>query len=141
MLDLNITLVFQLINFFIAILLLNYLLIRPVREIIKKRNDIMDQLAEESDHFYTEAVDRLEDYEGQLAKARQEAGKNREEGKSEALAELQAIVGEAEKSAKEMLEENRKFIHRQAEEALAQLRDGIDNFSTKLGNKLLGADK
>lgn len=138
MLDLNITLVFQLINFFIAIFFLNYLLIRPVREIIRKRNDIMDQLAEESDHFYAEAVDRLEDYEAQLMKARQEAGKNREEGKNEALAELQAIVGEAEKSAKEMLEENRRLIHGQAHEALAQLRDGIDNFSTRLGNKLLG---
>lgn len=138
MLDLNITLVFQLINFFIAICFLNYLLIRPIREIIKKRNDIMDKMAEESDHFYAEAVSRLEDYDAQLTKARQEAGKNREEGKSEALAELQAILGEAEKSAKELLEENRKIIHGQAHEALAQLRDGIDNFSTQLGNKLLG---
>ena len=34
MLDLNITLVFQLVNFFIAIFVLNILLIRPIREII-----------------------------------------------------------------------------------------------------------
>lgn len=138
MIDLNITLVFQLINFFIAIFLLNYLLIRPVRSIIKKRNDILDNLAEETDHFYNEAVSRLADYEAKLVQARQEAGKNREEEKSQALAELQAIVGEAEKSAKELLEENRKVIHGQAHEALAQLRDGIDNFSTRLGDKLLG---
>lgn len=138
MIDLNITLVFQLINFFIAILLLNYLLIRPVRAIIKKRNDILDNLAEETDHFYNEAVARLEDYDAKLAQARQEAGKNRDEEKSKALAELQAIVGEAEKSAKELLEENRALIHSQAHEALAQLRDGIDNFSTQLGDKLLG---
>ena len=32
MLDLNITLVFQLVNFFIAIFVLNILLIRPIRE-------------------------------------------------------------------------------------------------------------
>lgn len=138
MLDLNITLVFQLVNFFIAIFFLNYLLIRPIREIIKKRNDIMDSMAEEADKFYAEAVDRLEDYEASLARARQEAGKNREEGKSAALAELEAMVGEAEKSARELLEENRKIIHSQAHEALAQLRDGIDNFSARLGDKLLG---
>ena len=36
MLDLNITLVFQLVNFFIALYVLNLLLIRPIREIIRK---------------------------------------------------------------------------------------------------------
>ena len=45
MLDLNITLVFQLINFFIALFFLNWLLIKPIREIIKKRNGIMDDMA------------------------------------------------------------------------------------------------
>ena len=48
MLDLNITLVFQLVNFFIAIFVLNILLIRPIREIIKKRNGVMDNLAGEA---------------------------------------------------------------------------------------------
>lgn len=138
MLDLNITLVFQLINFFVAIFFLNYLLIRPVREIIKKRNDIMDKLAEESDHFYAEAVDRLEDYEAKLSQARHEAGKQREDEKARALSELQALVGKAEQSARDLLAENRKIIQGQAEEALSQLRDGIDNFSTQLGDKLLG---
>ena len=51
MLDLNITLVFQLVNFFIAIFVLNILLIRPIREIIKKRNGVMDNLAGEADSF------------------------------------------------------------------------------------------
>ena len=41
MLDLNVTLLFQLANFFIAIYVLNILLIRPIREIIKKRNGVM----------------------------------------------------------------------------------------------------
>lgn len=138
MLDLNITLIFQLVNFFIAIFFLNYLLIRPVREIIKKRNGIMDNMAEEADNFHAEAVARLEAYEAELAKARQEAGKTREEGKNDGLAELQAIVGKAQQSAKQLLEENRAIIHGQAEDALAQLRDGIDNFSTRLGDKLVG---
>lgn len=44
MLDLNITLVFQLVNFFIALFMLNILLIRPIRTIIKKRNGIMDDM-------------------------------------------------------------------------------------------------
>ncbi|MFR8277100.1 MAG: ATP synthase F0 subunit B [Desulfovibrio fairfieldensis] len=59
MLDLNITLVFQLVNFFIAIFVLNILLIRPIREIIKKRNGVMDNLAGEADSFESQAAERL----------------------------------------------------------------------------------
>ncbi len=44
MLDLNITLVFQLVNFFIALYVLNLLLIRPIREIIRKRKAVMDDV-------------------------------------------------------------------------------------------------
>lgn len=139
MLDLNITLLFQLANFFIALIFLNWLLIRPVREIIKRRNGIMDSLANEADDFHAQAVARLKGYEEALAKARQEAGLNREEGKSEALKELEAILGSARQSAKDLLEENRTTLRGQAEQALTELRNGIDDFSTRLGNKLLGS--
>lgn len=138
MLDLNITLIFQLINFIIAIFFLNILLIRPIREIIKKRNALMDYLANEADAFHSDALNKLQDYEKQLAETRQMGNKTREEGKAAGLEELQAILGTAQQSAKKLLEDNRDQLHNQAEQALSELRDGIDDFSTKLGNKLLG---
>ena len=82
MLDLNVTLLFQLANFFIAIFVLNILLIRPIREIIKKRNGVMDDMAEEAGSFEYQAADRLTNYEAELARARQDAGSNREEGRA-----------------------------------------------------------
>lgn len=138
MLDLNITLVFQLINFFIAIFFLNWLLIRPVRENIRKRNDLMDGLASEADKFHQEAVARLEAYEAELAKARKEAGLTREEGKNAGLAELEAIIGTAQQSAKDLLEQNRATLASQADQALSELRNGIDDFSTAIGKKIMG---
>ena len=138
MLDLNITLVFQLFNFIVAIFILNILLIRPVREIIKKRDALMSSLAGEADSFQSEAEQKLSDYEAKLAAARQEAGKTREEGKSAGLEELRSIVGGAQQSARELLDENRARLNSQADDALAQLRDGIDNFSAKMGRKLMG---
>lgn len=138
MLDLNITLLFQLANFFIALIFLNWLLIRPIRDIIRKRNGVMDNLASEADQFHADAVARLEAYEAELAKARQAAGLTREAGKSEGVKELEAILGSARQSARDMLEENRAALRGQAEAALAELRDGIDGFSTRLGNRLLG---
>lgn len=138
MLDLNITLIFQFINFLIALFFLNWLLIRPIREIIKKRNELMDGMASDADKFHAEAIARLNAYEAGLAAARKQAGQTREEGRSEGLAELEKIVGSAQLSAKQLLEDNRAALRHQADAALAELRDGIDGFTTKLGQKLIG---
>lgn len=138
MLELDITSVFQIINFFIAIFFLNWLLIRPIRAIINKRNVLMDNMADEADKFSNEAMERLKSYETELALARQQAGQNREEGKNEGLAELEAILGKAQQSARQLLEENRETLKHQADAALAELRDGIDSLSTRLGQKLIG---
>lgn len=138
MLDLNITLLFQLANFFIALIVLNILLIRPVREIIRKRNGIMDDMAAEADSFNAEAAEKLNAYEAELARARQEAGLAREEGRQSGLSEQQDIVGEAQQSARQLLAENRTALRGQAEAALNELRNGISDFSARLGNRLLG---
>lgn len=138
MLDLNITLLFQLANFFIALIVLNILLIHPVREIIKKRKGIMDDMAAAADAFNAEATEKLNTYEADLARARQEAGLAREEGRQSGLSEQQSIVGEAQQSARQLLAENRAVLRGQAEAALNELRGGISDFSARLGNRLLG---
>lgn len=137
MLDLNITLVFQLVNFFIAIYVLNILLIRPVRAIIKKRNGIMDDLAGEADSFESQAAARLANYEAELARARQDAGLTREESRIAGSAEQQNIVGEAQKSAREILAETRQALRGQAEATLSELRNQVSDFSSRLADRIL----
>lgn len=137
MLDLNITLLFQLVNFFIAIYVLNILLIRPVRAIIKKRNGIMDDLAGEADSFESQAAARLANYEAELARARQDAGLTREESRTAGAAEQQNIVGEAQKNAREILAETRQALRGQAEATLSELRNQVSDFSSRLADRIL----
>ena len=115
MLDLNITLVFQLVNFFIAIFVLNILLIRPIREIIKKRNGVMDNLAGEADSFESQAAERLANYE----------------------TEQQGIVGTAQKSARDILADTRRSLRGQAEATLSELRNQVSDFSARLADRLI----
>ncbi|AMD91264.1 hypothetical protein HMPREF1022_02230 [Desulfovibrio sp. 6_1_46AFAA] len=137
MLDLNITLVFQLVNFFIAIFVLNILLIRPIREIIKKRNGVMDNLAGEADSFESQAAERLANYEAELARARQDAGLTREEGRNAGLTEQQGIVGTAQKSARDILADTRRSLRGQAEATLSELRNQVSDFSARLADRLI----
>ena len=137
MLDLNITLVFQLVNFFIAIFVLNILLIRPIREIIKKRNGVMDNLAGEADSFESQAAELLANYEAELARARQDAGLTREEGRNAGLTEQQGIVGTAQKSARDILADTRRSLRGQAEATLSELRNQVSDFSARLADRLI----
>ena len=137
MLDLNITLVFQLVNFFIAIFVLNILLIRPIREIIKKRNGVMDNLAGEADSFESQAAERLANYEAELARARQDAGLTREEGRNAGLTEQQGIVGTAQQSARDILADPRRSLRGQPEATLSALRNQVSDFSARLADRLI----
>ena len=137
MLDLNITRIFQLVNFLVAIFVLNILLIRPIRDIIKKRNGIMDGMAEEAESFEYQAAERLANYEAELARARQDAGLTREEGRAAGTVEQQALVGEAQKSARDILAETRESLRAQAAKTLDELRNQVSDFSARLATKLL----
>ena len=137
MLDLNITMLFQLVNFFIAIYVLNILLIRPIRDIIKKRNGIMEGMIEESESFEHQASDRLANYEAELARARQDAGLNREAGRAEGAAEQQNLVGQAQRDAREIIADTRRALEKEAQATLAELRGKVSGLSASLADRLI----
>jgi F-type H+-transporting ATPase subunit b len=137
MLELNITLLFQLANFLIAVFVLNLILIQPVRDIIKKRNGVIDEMTGVADTFEKQAVTRLADYEDALARARQDAGNARKSGREDAMLEQQKIVGEARQSARDALDEARRAARGEAEATLAALRGQVAGLSAGLVGRLI----
>ncbi|WP_300718547.1 ATP synthase F0 subunit B [uncultured Desulfovibrio sp.] len=137
MLDLNITLVFQLVNFFIALYVLNLLLIRPIREIIRKRKSVMDEMSGESESYEYQADQRLSDYDNQLTSARQEAGQNREQARAAGAAEQASLVAEAQKRAQEIIAETRRNLQAEADASLKELRAHVPALSGQLADRVL----
>ena len=88
MLDLNITMLFQLANFLITLFVLNRLLIRPVRGIIAERKALMANLTGEAESFESKAQSRLDNYEAELTKARQKAAETFAAAMRDALLDL-----------------------------------------------------
>lgn len=138
MLDLNITLLFQLVNFFVALILLNVLLIRPIRNIIRQRKSVMDGMGSEAASFEEQAAQRLADYEAQLQGARQEAGKNRAEARAVGAAEQAALVSAAQQEAQTIMAQARETLRGEADAAMSQLRGRIDEFADKAVARVLG---
>ena len=132
MIDLDITFFIQLANFFIVLAVLNPLLIKPIRNIIRERKAAAAALLGESDGFFKSAEGKLAQYESALAKAREEALADREAARAEALAAGDGITARASQEAQSSLKSAREDIEAQTAAAFASLRAEIDPLAKEI---------
>ena len=138
MLDINITVLIQLVNFIVTLVVLDYLLIKPIRGIIKKRRDLASGMLSDAETFTTEAAQKLEEYEAALAKAREEAALTREACKNEALAVESSIVETARKDAQTFLSASREETRSAVTQAMSDMEKRIPELARITVDRLLG---
>ncbi len=138
MIDLDITMVVQFINFLITLVVLNILLVKPIREILKKRAEVMAKTVDETVRFTTSAAEKLKNYEAALAEARAAGTVARLRLKDEGLAEEKKVVETASKDAHEFLVGARGEIAAQSKGALDSLTAKVDGMAQKAVAKILG---
>jgi len=137
MLDLNITMLFQLVNFLISLYVLNILLIKPIRGILAERRNKMDDIQGRTDAFNSEAEMRMSNYQAALQSARQDATKMRDEAKESAGLKQQQIVQDAAQSAQKILIETQNAIKEQAAVATAELQKQVKALAKQVVSKVL----
>ncbi|WP_338669102.1 ATP synthase F0 subunit B [Pseudodesulfovibrio methanolicus] len=120
------------------IFLLNVVLIRPIREIIKKRKGLMSDQLEKIEGFNSSAEKKVADYEAQLSEARKEAGEIRNAAKDEGVAEEQAMLAEAGKEASSLIKANRAEIQSEVKVAMEQLTKDVYDYAEQATGKILG---
>jgi F-type H+-transporting ATPase subunit b len=138
MLDINITAIIQVVNFFIAVIVLNYLLIRPVRNIISQRKAKMHDMLASAEAFAGAADEQLAKYQSSLSRARQEAVLARSGARSIALSEQQTLVAEAGKRAQAQLTQAKKSLLKDVQTAQAALAKQVKPLAAKAVDKVLG---
>ncbi|MBZ2170998.1 MAG: ATP synthase F0 subunit B [Desulfovibrio sp.] len=138
MIDLNITFFFQLVNFLVTLVVLNAILIRPVRDIIRQRRDKMSGLLGESEQFAGQADTKLKNYEATLVKARAEATAERDKARAEGVAREQVILADAGRQAQDYLEKSRQEVAAQVKTAMDTLKGQVDALAAKATAKVLG---
>lgn len=141
MLDLNITLVLQLVNFIITLAGLNFLLIKPIRDIVKKRRDLAAGILTDTETFTREAVDKLEHYEAALARAREEAAALRETRKGEAVEKETSLLETARADAQAFLQSSREETMAAVAETMADMKKRIPALSDMVVTRLIGKSK
>ncbi|MGE4421727.1 MAG: ATP synthase F0 subunit B [Pseudodesulfovibrio sp.] len=132
------TIFIQGLNFVVMIFLLNVVLIRPIREIIKKRKGLMADQLEKIETFNASAKEKVAGYEAQLTEARKEAGEIRNAAKDAGVAEEQALLAEAGKEASSLIKANRAEIQSEVKVAMEQLTKDVYDYAEQATGKILG---
>lgn len=137
MIDLDYTIVIQLVNFLVTIIVLNFVLIKPVRTQIAARNSLIENYTSEVEGFTAEAGEKLDSYEKALAKARSDAAVVRDGLKGEGLEAEQAIIAKAHGMTQEYLRSSREETQKSAQKAMTQLSAQVDEFARQAMSRIL----
>lgn len=138
MLKIDYSLFIQIANFLILLLLLNVILYKPIRRILKQRKEEMEGLDLRASDLQGRAAKDSKALEENISGARREGYKEKESLKAEALETEKKMYQEATAKAGDKLDRARK----EAEQKLAEIRQGLVQevglFSRELAEKILG---
>ncbi len=138
MLKLDISLIYQIVNFLFLLFVLNLILYRPIRNIIQKRKEEMDGLEKAIQEYQARAQDSARGIEEGMVLARKEGFREKETIKQEGVEEEKSILAEAMAKAGDKVQAGKREIEAKVEEVRKELESQIASFSAELVQKILG---
>jgi F-type H+-transporting ATPase subunit b len=138
MITMDITLVIQILNMIVLMFLLNGVLYKPVKKILRERAEKQQGMQGEIAKFDKNARLRQQEVDEKMAKASGKAKAALDSARAEAQAagdqKLGAIKAEAEASKNTQLAD----IRAQIQTAKAGLQANLDGFANDMASKILG---
>ncbi len=138
MIDINVSLFIQMANFLVLLLLLNIVLFKPIRAIIRQRKEKMEGLAADADKFRQRYEEASEDLKAVIRDARSEGMQRLNDLKNQAYEQEKALLA---KVNEEMEAESAKILASVREQIAGtrqSLLEQVDGFSVALAEKILG---
>ncbi len=138
MIDINSTLVIQLVNFIVLLLALNFILFKPVRRIMQERQQEIGGAFSEAKSAQDRVQGLMERYNALLAESRQKATTAYNVIYQQGLDAQRDLVSAERAKASEMLDKARAEILSASNAARADLRKEAERISQDITSKLLG---
>jgi F-type H+-transporting ATPase subunit b len=138
MLEINSSLFLQVANFLLLILLMNLFLYRPIRDILRRRNEEVSRLEGLISDFSAKSDQQRNRIEDGLVQARKDGYQEKEGLKTVGLKEERALTQEAGAKAEAKMGEAKVEIEGKIAEVRKALEDQVSMFSKELAQKVLG---
>jgi F-type H+-transporting ATPase subunit b len=138
MIDIDRSLFFQLINLLFLLWILNTILYRPIRKIVKERDLRMGTLEADLSNMMREIESRNEQMVADIKQARIQGFNQKEELRKTGLQQEGEIVGEAGRRAEKKIVQVREEISSSIAGARESLKSELKEFSGAVAEKILG---
>ena len=137
MMELNRTLIFQIINFLVLMAFLYLFLFKPIRRFLSQRSESIQRVLNESEASRREAERKLSEYNALLSQAGKKMEAMREAAEREALEQRRQTLKETKEESRRMIEEARSEIEEAVEGARRELKQEVVEITTALAEKVI----
>lgn len=138
MIDINVTLLIQLINFIVLLIALNFLLFKPIRQVMQEREQGISSAFGDAKAAQERMQNILDRYNASLAEAKQKAATTYNTLYQQGLDAQRDMISAERAKASEMLDKARVEISSATAAARSDLKKEADSLSRDITTKLLG---
>lgn len=138
MINIDGSLIIQIVNFIFLIFALNMVLYKPIRKVLIQRKEKIGGLENSVDNLNSDAVEKDEAFAAGIKAARVKGLKEKETLLKAAEEEEKQIVGRITQKAQADLADVRGQIAKDAEQVREALMQQVDEFANTIGQKILG---
>ena len=135
--SLDITFLIQLVNFLVSLIIINALIIKPIRKNMAQRQAIIDADKKETNDFTSKIEAQQVFYDERLRAVRVEVTKQRESIKLDAEGSAQQKLQQANDKARVLRQESTQKIQGESQEAMSILQNKISSYTQEALTKIL----
>ncbi len=138
--DVDLTFVVQVVLFVALTLVLKPLLFDPMLKLFEERERRIDGAKLQARRIDEKSATALGKYEGEMAKARAEAGAERDRIRAEGLAREQQILGGARAATARVVDEGKRSAQAEAERVRRLLKIQAADMARDIASRVLGRE-
>ena len=134
------TLIAQLLNLFIQMLLIKKFLFKPIREVLAKRKALADAEIAEATKAKEEAQSLKSEYEESMKQARDKANDILNTAQKSASQQSEEIIREANAQAVSIKAKAERDIEQERRKAVNEIKDEIGDMAMEIAGKVIGRE-
>ncbi len=138
MIDINYTLLVQLVNFLVLLIVLHIILFKPIRQVMQEREQGISSAMGDARNASERMQSLLDGYNTSLADAKQKAATVYNTSYQQGLDAQREMISAERAKAAEMLDKARAEVSSASASARADLRKEAERLSQEITSKLLG---
>lgn len=138
MINIDVTILIQFVNFLILMAVLNLLLYRPLRAIMQKRKEKIEGSYQAAKDLEGSIEEKMARYQEQLQDAKLKGNQERGTMRQAAAEEEARLLSAAHETASAHVQKIREQVSQEAKAASAQLKSETEAIAGEIATKVLG---